>query len=71
MGDAQIVIEPAHDNSYNKTCVTSKYSDQAVHSPSISSDLAYPSSDSLEAVEGICTQQRRWSVYSLIAQVLL
>ena len=57
--DAQIVIEPAHDKIYNKTCVTSKYSDQAVQAPSIASVLAYPSLDSLEAVEGTCAQQRR------------
>ena len=37
-------IEPAHDKTYNKTCVTSKDSDQPVHPPG-------SSFDSLEAVD--------------------
>ena len=37
---------------YNKTCVTSKDSDQPVHPPSKARVLVYLSLDSLEAVEG-------------------
>ena len=29
------LIEPTHDKTYTKTYVTSKYSDQAVHPPSM------------------------------------
>ena len=43
---------PGHDKTYNKTCVTSKYSDQPVHPPSVARILCHPSLDSLEAVEG-------------------
>ena len=46
------VNEPAHDKTYNKTCVTSKDSDQPVHTPSMARVITYPSLDSLEAVEG-------------------
>ena len=35
--------EPAHDKTYNKTCVTSKDSDQPVHPPSMPMVLVYPS----------------------------
>ena len=45
--------EPAHDKINNKTCITSKDSDQPVHPPSIARVPVYPPSDSLEAVEGI------------------
>ena len=41
--------EPAHDKTYNKTCVTSKYLDQPVHPPSMARILVYPSLDSPEA----------------------
>ena len=46
--------DPAHDKTYNKTCVTSKDSDQPVHLPNMTWGLFYPSLDSLESVEGIC-----------------
>ena len=55
------INEPAHDNTYNKTYVTSKDSDQPVHPPSMSRLLIYPSLDSLKPVEGTCDQQRLWS----------
>ena len=52
--------EPAHDKTYNMTCMTSK--DRSALSPSIMARfLVYPSLDSLEAVEGTCYQQRLWS----------
>ena len=50
--------EPAHDETYSKTCLTSKDSDQPVHPPSMARVLVYPYLDSLEAVEGTCDQQR-------------
>ena len=53
-----ILIEPAHDKTYNKTCVTSKDSDQPVHTPSMARVLVYPSLKSLEPVEGTCDQRR-------------
>ena len=43
---------PAHDKTYNKTCVTSKGSDQDVHPPSMARVLVHPSLDSPEIVEG-------------------
>ena len=54
-------IVPALDKTYNKTCVTcatSKDSDQPVHPPSMVRVLYNPPLDCLEAVEGICDQQR-------------
>ena len=48
--------EPAHDKTYNKTCVISKDSDLPVHPPSMARSLVYPSLDNLEAVEGTCNQ---------------
>ena len=46
-------IEPAHDETSNKTCVTSKDSAQLVHPSSMARVLViYPSFDSLDAVEG-------------------
>ena len=38
--------EPAHNKIYNKTCVTSKDSDQHIHPPS------------MDAVEGTCDKRR-------------
>ena len=38
--------------------MSSKYSDQPVHSPSMAKILFYPSLDNLEAVESICDQRR-------------
>ena len=49
--------EPAHDKSYNKTCVISKDSDKPIDPPSMARVLVYSSLDSLEAVEGTCDQQ--------------
>ena len=43
--------ELAHDKAYNKTCMTSKDSDQPVHPPSKAMVLTYPSLDSQEAIE--------------------
>ena len=51
------IIVPAHDKTYNNTCVSSKDSDQPVHPPSIVRLLIYLSLDSLEAVEYTCDQQ--------------
>ena len=50
-------FEPVHDNTYNKTCVTSEDSEQPVHPPSMAWVLGYPSLDSLKTVEGTCDQQ--------------
>ena len=49
------IFEPAHQKTYNKTCVTSKDSDPPVHPPRV---LLYPSLDSPEAVE-VSVDQRR------------
>ena len=39
-----LIIEPAHDKPYNnKTCVTSKDSDQHVHTPSMPMVLVHSS----------------------------
>ena len=43
------ITELEHDKTYNKTCVTSKGSDQPVHPPSLAKTLVYPSLDSLKA----------------------
>ena len=51
--------EPAHDKTYNKTCMTSKDLDQPVHPPSML--LVYPALYSQVAVEGTCYQRRLWS----------
>ena len=40
---AQFVNEPAHDITFNKTCLTSKDLDQPVHSRSESRNLVHPS----------------------------
>ena len=46
-------MSPAHDKTYNKSCVTSKDSDQAVHNlVRAPSSLASP-----EAFEGTCDQE--------------
>ena len=47
--------EPSHEKpceTYNKTCVISKDSDQPVHPLNTASVHAYPSFDSLKALEG-------------------
>ena len=51
-----ITTYPAHNKTYNKTCVTSKVSDQPVHLPNKARILSYPTLDGLEAVEGACDQ---------------
>ena len=51
------LYETAHDKTYNKTCVTSKDSDQPVHSPSKAIILSHSSFDSLEVAEGTCNQR--------------
>ena len=55
---SNIENEPAHDKTYNKTCVTSKDSDLPVHPPSVTKVLVYPSLNCLEAVEGTYDQRR-------------
>ena len=52
MGIQTNIFEPAHDKTYNKTCVTSKEPNQPVCPPSMARILVYPSLDSLEDVEG-------------------
>ena len=49
------------NKTYNKTCVTSKDSNQPVHPSSMARVLVHPSLDSPEAVEGTCVQRRLWS----------
>ena len=56
-----IIFRPADDKTYNKTCVTSKDSDQPVHPPSMARVLVYPSFNSPDAVKGTCDQRRLWS----------
>ena len=70
---------PAHDQTYNNTCVTSKVSDQHVHPLSMARALVYSSLDSQEAVESAYDQRKLirlrgcagWSESSLVAQALL
>ena len=50
--------DTAHDKTSNKTCVTSKDSDQPGHPPSMAIALVHPILDSPEAVEGTCDQRR-------------
>ena len=52
------IYEPAHDEFYNKTCMTSKDSDQPVHSPGKARVLVYSSLNRQEAVEATCDQRR-------------
>ena len=71
--------EPAHEKTYNKTFVISKYSDQPVHPPSMARVIVHLFLDSLEAVQGTCNQQSLIrlhecagrSEFSLVAKVLL
>ena len=46
-----IINMPAHEKTVNKTCVTSKDSDQLIHSLSMARVLVYPSLESMEAEE--------------------
>ena len=48
--------EPAHDKTYQKTCVTSKGSDQPVHPANMARVLVSPSLGSLKVVESRCDQ---------------
>ena len=50
----QLIFEPVHDKTYNKTCVTSKDSDQPLHQHRMARVLVYP----LETGEGTCNQRR-------------
>ena len=50
------LYEPAHDKTYDKTCVTRKDSDQPVHPLSMAVVLIHPSLDNPDAVEGSCDQ---------------
>ena len=50
--------EQAHYKTCNKTCVTSKDSDQHIHPPSMAKVHVHSSLDSMEAVEGTWDQQR-------------
>ena len=50
------LFEPVHDKSFNKTCVTSKDSDQPVHLSSLAGVVIFPSLESPKAVEGTCHQ---------------
>ena len=56
----RIIFEPVHDKTYNKTCATSKDSDQPVYPPSMAllRVLGLPSLHSLEAIEDTWDQQR-------------
>ena len=56
-----IRFEPAHDKTYNKTCMSSKDSDHPVHQFSMVRAVVYPSLNSLEAVERTCGQRWLWS----------
>ena len=75
----QVIFEPAHGKTYNKTYVSNKNSDQPVHPPSMARVLVHSSLDILEAVEGTCDQRRLirqrgcagWSEFQLVAQVWL
>ena len=49
-----------HNKTYNKSCVTSKDSDQSVQPPNMARVLLYPSLGSLEATEDTCDQRRLW-----------
>ena len=53
------INEPAHDKTYNKTCETSKDSDQPVHPSSMARVLVHPSLDSPEAIEVTCNKGGR------------
>ena len=63
---AHLIHEPAHDKTYNETCVTSKDSGQPVHPPSMARVLLYPSLDSPEVTEGTYEQRRLIRLHRLI-----
>ena len=43
LAELLFIFEPVHNKTYNKSCVTSKDSDQCVHPPSMSRVLLNPS----------------------------
>ena len=51
-----MVFEPAHDRTYNKTCVANN--DRPVHPPIEAMVLVYLSLDSSIVAEGTCDQRR-------------
>ena len=55
--------------TYNKTFVTSKDSDQPVHPPSVTRVIVYQSLDSPEAVKDTCDQQRLTARKRILIQV--
>ena len=59
---SMLSVESENDFNMNKRTtkptMTSKDSDQSVHSHSMARDLVHSSLNSLEAVEGKCDQQR-------------
>ena len=58
-----VVYEPAHDNTYNKTCVTSKRHKSACTSTKYGKDSPLSFLDSLEAMEDMRsakTDQTAW-----------
>ena len=55
------INQPAYNKTYNKTCVTSKDSEQPVHPPSMARVLVYPSLDSPKSLEDTRNQRRLWS----------
>ena len=54
--NSKITFEPEHEETYNKTCLTNKDSDQPVHPVIMARVLVYPSLGSLETEEGTCDQ---------------
>ena len=52
------LFKQVQSKSYNMTCVSSKYSDQPVHSHNMARVFVYPALDNPEAVEGTCDQLR-------------
>ena len=54
---SSLVFEPAHEETYDKIVLPAK-TGQSVHPPSMTWVLVYLFLDRLEAVEGICVQQR-------------
>ena len=56
-----VEYKPAHDKTYNKTCVTSKDFDQPVLLLSTAGVIVHPSSDSPKAAESTGDHRRLWS----------
>ena len=50
--------EPAHNKTYNNTCVAGENLDQPVHPLSAARDLVFPSLNNPGAVEGTCDQRK-------------